>query len=85
MSADLLRFCTGAYLSLSKLSVSPKLRRVCIFLSVMLLHRHRAIIWFAFGVVWIIPGGGVGVKFDVFSNCYAVCWCCLHASNDPLC
>ena len=26
-------------------------------------------------------GGGVVVKFDVFSLCYAVCLCCLHASN----
>ena len=29
-------------------------------------------------------GGGVVVKFDVFSLCYAVCLCCLHASNDLL-
>ena len=26
-------------------------------------------------------GGGVVVKFDVFSLCYAVCLCCLHASK----
>ena len=30
-------------------------------------------------------GGGVVVKFDVFLHSYAVCLCCLHASNDPLC
>ena len=26
---------------------------------------------------------GVFVKFDVFLDSYAVCLCCLHASNDP--
>ena len=30
-------------------------------------------------------GGGVVVKFDVFSHCYTVCFRCLYASNDPLC
>ena len=30
-------------------------------------------------------GGGVVVKFGVFLQSYAVCLCCLHASNDPLC
>ena len=30
-------------------------------------------------------GGGVVLKFDVFSHCYAVFWGYLHASNDPLC
>ena len=30
-------------------------------------------------------GGVVVVKFDVFLHSYAVCLCCLHASNDPLC
>ena len=30
-------------------------------------------------------GGGMVVKFDVFLHSYAVCLCCLHASNDPLC
>ena len=122
-------------------------------LSVLLLHRHRAIIWYAFGVAWLntrgvgllkrlcfvlecgfaeflyrglplsfkaqcppqiteglclagchvvaqtqgyhlvciwgsrvkFQGGGVVVKFDVFLHSYAVCLCCLHASNDPLC
>ena len=29
--------------------------------------------------------GGVVLKFDVFLHSYAVCLCCLHASNDPLC
>ena len=119
----------------------------------MLLHRHRAIIWYAFGVAWLnsrgagvvlktvlcatvwicqvlyrglslsfkaqclpkierglylagchvvaqtqgyhlvcfwgslvkFQGGGVVVKIDVFSHCYAVCLCCLYASNDPMC
>ena len=30
-------------------------------------------------------GSGVVVKFDVFLHSYAVCLCCLHASNDPPC
>ena len=30
-------------------------------------------------------GGGVVVKLDVFLHSYAVCLCCLHASNHPLC
>ena len=51
----------------------------------MLLHRRRAIIWYVFGVARVnSTGGGVVVKFDVFSLCYAVCLCCLHASNDLL-
>ena len=42
-------------------------------------------------VVWIrgslvkFQGSGVVEKFDVFLHSYAVCLCCLHASNDPLC
>ena len=46
-------------------------------LSVMLLH-----IW---GSLAKFQGGGVVVKFDVFSHCYTVCLCCLHVSNDPIC
>ena len=49
-TADLLNVCTGAYPCLSKLSVSLKLRGVCVWLGVMLLHRYRAINWYAFGV-----------------------------------
>ena len=37
-------------------------------------------------VAWLNSrGDGVVVKFDMFSHCYTVCLCCLHASNDPLC
>ena len=32
-----------------------------------------------------LQGSGVVVKFDVFLHSYAVCLCCLHVSNDPLC
>ena len=46
-------FCTGAYPCLSKPSVSLILRGVCVWLGVMLLQRHRAIIWYAFGVAWL--------------------------------
>ena len=49
-----LSFCTEAYPCLSKLTVSLKLRKVCVYLGVMLLHRHRAITWYAFGVAWLI-------------------------------
>ena len=49
-TADLLNVCTGAYPCLSKLSVSLKLRGVCVWLGVMLLHRYRAINRYAFGV-----------------------------------
>ena len=40
---------------------------------------HLVCIW---GSLVKFQGGGVVVKFDVFSLCYAVCLCCLHASND---
>ena len=61
---DLLSFCTDAYPCLSKLSVSLKLRRVCVYLGVMLLHRHRA----AFGGSLVkFQGVGVVVKFDVLT------------------
>ena len=43
---------------------------------------HVVCIW---GSLVKFKGGGVVVKFDVFWNSYAVCLCCLHASNDPLC
>ena len=45
---------------LSKLNVSLKLRGRCVWLGVMLLHRHRAIIWYAFGVAWL-NSRGVGL------------------------
>ena len=43
---------------------------------------HLVCIW---GSLVKFQGGGVVVKFDVFLHSYAVCLCCLHASNDPLC
>ena len=43
---------------------------------------HLVCIW---GSLVKFQGGGIVVKFDVFLQCYAVCLCCLHASNDPLC
>ena len=58
--ADLLSFCTCAYPCLSKLNVSLKLRRGCVWLAVMLLHRHRAIMWYALGVVRL-NSRGVGL------------------------
>ena len=55
----------------------------------MLLHRHRAIIWYAFGVAWLNSRGGDVLKFDVSPHCYAVfCAVCMQAmthsvSNGP--
>ena len=43
---------------------------------------HLVFIW---GSLVKFQGGGVVVKFVVFLHSYAVCLCCLHASNDPLC
>ena len=43
---------------------------------------HLVCIW---GSLVKFQGGGVVVKFDVFLHSYAVCLCCLHASNDPPC
>ena len=43
---------------------------------------HLVCIW---GSLVKFQGSGVVVKFDVFLHSYAVCLCCLHASNDPLC
>ena len=53
-------FCTGVYTCLSKLNVSLKLRRICVWLGFMLLHRQRAIIWYTFGVAWL-NSRGVGL------------------------
>ena len=57
-------------------------------LSVMLLHSHRAIIWYAFGAVWLNSREVV-----LFSSlmCFSTVMqflCCLfllRASNDPPC
>ena len=43
---------------------------------------HLVCIW---GSLVKFQEGGVVVKFGVFLQSYAVCLCCLHASNDPLC
>ena len=43
---------------------------------------HLVCIW---GGLVNLQGSGVVVKFDVFLHSSAVCLCCLHASNDPLC
>ena len=45
---------------LTSLPVSLKLRGGSVWLGVMLLHRHRAIIWYAFGVAWL-NSRGVGL------------------------
>ena len=66
-SADMLSFCTQAYPCLSKLDISLKLRGGCVWLCVMLLHRHRAIIWHAFGVAWLNSRGWG------YSKDYALC------------
>ena len=44
----------------------------------MLLHRHRALIWYAFGVVWF---NSRGLKFDLFLHFYVVFFCafCMQA------
>ena len=52
-TVELLSFCTEVYPCLSKLSVSLKLRGICVKLAVWLLHRQRAIIWYAFEVAWL--------------------------------
>ena len=43
---------------------------------------HLVCVW---GSLVKFQGGGLFVKFDVFSHRFAVCLCCLHTSNDPLC
>ena len=51
------------------------------------MHRHVAIISYTFGVALLnCRGGGVVLKFDVFSYCCAGGGGggCLHASDDPL-
>ena len=67
-SADLRSFCTRAYPCLSKLDIAIKLRGGCVWLCVMLLHSHRAIIWHAFGVAWLNSRGWG------YSKDYALCY-----------
>ena len=45
---DLKNFCTRTYACQSKLSVTLKYAMVCVQFGVMLLQKHRAIIWFEF-------------------------------------
>ena len=80
--------CAGLCLSLSfKAQYLPQIERSLCLAGDMLLHRHRAIIWYAFLVAWL-NSRGVG--------CFKVCWMCCstgmhflrclpHASNDTLC
>ena len=54
-------------------SVTLRLRGVCVSPGVMLLHRHRAIIWCTFRVACSVnSGGGIVINFDVFPHCHAV-------------
>ena len=48
------------FFGLGKLNVSLKLRRGCVWLGAMFLHRHGAIVWYAFGVAWL-NSRGVGL------------------------
>ena len=75
-------FLYRGYPCLSKVNVSLKLRVGCVWLGAMLLHRHGAIVWYAFGVAWLNSQGS-GVVVNV---CFCMQFvCCLHASNDPPC
>ena len=47
-------FLYQGYPCLSKLNVSLKLRGGCVWPGAMLLHRHGAIIWYAFGFVGLL-------------------------------
>ena len=46
----------------------------------MLLPRHRAITWYAFGVAYLNSrGGGVVLKFEVVLHCFEVfCFCTVY-------
>ena len=85
----MLSFCTGAYPCLSKLNVSLKLRggggEVCLAGCQVVAQTQGYYLGCIWGRLVKLHGGGVVVKFDVFLHSYAVCLCCLHASNDPLC
>ena len=56
----------------------------------MLSHRHRAIIWYAFGVAWLNSRGVACLKFDALSQWDAV-FCAVYrmqamthsVANDP--
>ena len=80
-------FLYRAYPYLSKLSVSLKIERRFCLAGCHVVAQTQGYHLVCIGVAWLISrgGGGVVVKFDVFSHCYAVCSCGLHASNDPLC
>ena len=58
----------------------PQIERGLCLAGVMLLHRLRAIIWYTFGVAWLNcrEGGGVVLKVDGFSHCYAQFFCALY-------
>ena len=58
----MLSFCKWAYPCLSKFNVSLKLGGDCVWLGVMLLHIHRAIIWYSFRVAWL-NSRGVGLLY----------------------
>ena len=71
-------FCAWAYPCLSKLNVSLKLRGASVKLSVMLLHRHRAIIWYAFGVAWLnFRGVGLLLRLCFVLECRFAGFLCL--------
>ena len=80
-------FLYRGYPCLSKVNVSLKLRGGGLCLAgchvVAQTRGYRLVcIW---GSLVKFQGSGVVVKFDVFLHSYAVCLCCLHASNDPPC
>ena len=53
-----------------KLKFSLKWRGNCVQLGVVLLHRHRAIVWYAFGVAWLNSRGGVVLKSMLCAGLY---------------
>ena len=74
-------FLYRGYPCLSKLNVSLKLRRGRVWLGAMLLHRHGAIVWYAFGVAWL-NSRGVGLLFSLMCFCTLmqfVCAVCMQA------
>ena len=79
-------FLYRGYPCLSKLNVSLKIKEGLRLAGCHVVAQARGYrlvcIW---GSLVKLQGSGVVVKFDVFLHSYAVCWCCLHASNDPLC